>query len=468
MKKTKTDDNFLGRELELKKLSDFFSIKKQQIALVYGRRRIGKTELIKHSLKQTDIPSIYYESKETSQQNNVNSISEIISEVLGFPPLSFKSIEEVLEFVFKQSVQKEIILVIDEYSYLRNVTEGLDSIVQSLIDKYQRSSKLKLILCGSYVETMRELLEKHNPLFGRIDLVLNLKAMDYYEASLFYKNFSAADKVRLYSVFGGVPYYTRLINPEKSVEQNIIELIASTGSRLETEVIMYLKSEIQRMNNAYEVFECLANGFVKFSDILSQSGVSSSPALSDILEKLQKMELVEKIAPINDENNKKKCAYYIKDQLSLFYFKYIYRNLSRLNVMNPNLFYEKYIAKDFEENFVPKSFENVCRQYLIRKNISGELENSFEKIGRYYYDDAVNHKNGEFDIVTQEGTDYIFYEAKFRSKPLSKSLIFDEIKQVNETGLMCRKYGFFSLSGFGKIDEEYKKNLILIGIKELF
>ena len=151
------------------------------------------------------------------------------------------------------------------------------------------------------------------------------------------------DKIRLYSVFGGIPYYNRLIDSSKSVKQNIIDLIASPDSRFENEVQMYLKSEISKMVNAYEVFEALAKGYVRFSDILSQSKVSSSPTLVDILEKLIKMDVVTKEFPINDENNRKKVGYYVSDQLTLFYFKYIYRNLSRLAVMDSDVFYEKFI-----------------------------------------------------------------------------------------------------------------------------
>jgi hypothetical protein len=461
-------ENFLGRKNELEKLASFYSKNSLQTALVYGRRRIGKTELIKHSLSKTEIQSVYFESKETFEENNVASLSEIISDVLGFPPLAFKSIEEVLDFVFKQASQKELVLVIDEYPYLQKVVKGLDSVIQSLIDKYKNESKVKLILCGSYIDTMKNLLEKQNPLFGRFDLIIDLKAMDYADAALFYQDFSDEDKVRLYSVFGGVPYYTRLIDSEKSVRQNVIDLIASPGSRLETEVVMFLKSEIQKMGNAYEVFETLAKGKVKFSDILSESAVSSSPTLSDILEKLQRMELVRKYAPINDENNKKKCGYYICDNLSLFYFKYIYRNLSRLNVMNPDVFFDRFIQQDFEEQYVPKCFEEICRQYLVRKNKSCELENPFEKIGRYYYDDPANRRNGEFDIVTQNGKDFTFYEAKFRSTPLTKAMIDEEIRQVNAAGLTCRKYGFFSRSGFDGIENTDKNDLLLFELRDLY
>ena len=462
------EDPFLGRKENIKTISNFFKSDKDAAALIYGRRRVGKTELIKHCLRETKTTSIYYECKETSEINNVKSLSEIIADTFGLPPLAFDTFEATLSFLYKKAAEKELIVVIDEYPYIRKVVEGMDSIIQSFIDNYKSSSKLKLILCGSYVETMKTLLSEENPLFGRFDLVMNLKAMDYYESSLFYKNFKNEDKVRLYSVFGGIPYYNRLIDSSKSVKQNIIDLIASPGSRFENEVQMHLKSEISKMQNAYEVFEALAKGFVRFKDILSQSQVSSSPTLVDVLDKLISMDIVIKESPINDENNKKKAGYYISDQLTLFYFKYIYRNLSRLAVMDPEVFYDKFIEPDFEEHYVPLTFEQVCKQFLIRKNRSGKLTDSFEKIGKYWYDDPVHHKNGEFDIVTENDGRYIFYEAKFQHNKLDENIIWNEIQQVNNTGLVCRKYGFFSKSGYKEIDESYRKQLILYELTDLY
>lgn len=462
------DEPFFGRKENIKAISKFFNSDKDNAALIYGRRRVGKTELIKHCLKGTKTTSIYYECKETSEINNVKSLCEIISETFGLPPLAFDTFESTLAFLYKQAKEKELTVVIDEYPYIRKVVEGLDSIIQSFIDNNKSTSKLKLILCGSYVETMKSLLSEENPLFGRFDLVMNLKAMDYYDSSLFYKDFNDEDKVRLYSVFGGIPYYNRRIDSSKTVKQNIIDLIASPGSRFENEVQMHLKSEISKMQNAYEVFEALAKGFVRFKDILSQSQVSSSPTLVDVLDKLISMDIVVKESPINDENNKKKAGYYISDQLTLFYFKYIYRNLSRLAVMDSEVFYDKFIEADFEEHYVPLTFEQVCKQFLIRKNRSGELEDSFEKIGKYWYDDPANHKNGEFDVVTENDNSYIFYEAKFRDSEIDKNLIWNEIQQVNSTGLVCSKYGFFSKSGYKEIDAAYKKQLILYELKDLY
>ena len=456
---------FIGRKTELAKLKTFFKDELSHCALIYGRRRIGKSELIKQSIKEFGNNGLYYECKQTSEKNNVESLSEILSYQLGFPKLAFNSLEELVDFLFKYSKDKKIILVLDEYSYLQDTIKGLDSILQTLIDKYSEESGLKIIICGSFIDSMKSLLSNQNPLFGRVDLVLNLKQMDYYESSLFYKTFSNEDKIRLYSVFGGVPYYNRLINPYKSVKENIIELIASKGSRLEMAISMNLKSEISKLINANEVFEVLAKGFTKFSDILSQSHVSSSPTLADILEKLIKMEIVKKEAPINDEQNKKKAGYYINDNFSLFYYKYIFNHLSQLNIMSEYHFYEKYINDDFEKKYVPKIFEKVCREYLIRQNLKGKLEEPFEKIGKYYYDNPVEKTNGEFDIVTWSQKGYVFYEAKFTNEPISSKVINKEIEQVNNSGLSAIKYGFISKSGFKTIRNN---SVIKITLDDLF
>lgn len=456
---------FYGRVQQKKQLMDMFQKEEQMISLIYGRRRIGKSELIKHCLKETSIQSIYYECKQTTERNNVDSLSELIAESFQFPKPAFTNIEELLHFMFKKAEDKAVILVLDEYPYLRENVKGLDSIIQSVIDKYKDTSRIKLILCGSFVDTMKELLGKQNPLYGRVDLTIDLKPMDYYESALFYKGFSNEDKVRLYSVFGGIPYYNRLIDASKSVKENIIDLIASPGARLENEVSMYLNSEISKITNANEVFEALAKGFSRYKDILDQSNVSSGPTLIDVLEKLIKMDVVKKEVPINDEQNKKKAGYYISDNLSLFYYKYIFGNVSRMQIMDTEVFYKKYIEADFETKYVPKRFEDVCKQYLIRLNRAGQMEEIFEKIGKYYYDDTVNKKNGEFDIVTLDDKGYIFYEAKFRKEPLNEQMVKEEIAQVNQSGIPCYKYGFISKSGFSC---EPSSDRILISLDEIY
>ena len=439
---------FWGRDGERKRIHKMLGDDAMTIALIYGRRRVGKSELIKQCLRETAIFGIYYECKQTTEMNNVESLAVLLSEKFAFPRPAFSGIEEVLEYLFRRAQERELILVLDEYSYLRDAVKGMDSILQSLADRYRAVSKLKLILCGSYIDTMKSMVLAQNPLFGRVDLSLDLKPMDYYDSSLFYSDFSDDDKVRLYSVFGGIPYYNRLVDGSKTVRENIVDLVASPDARLENEIVMFLKSELSKITNANEVFEALARGFSRYNDILSQSHVSSGPTLVDVLDKLIKMEVVKKEAPLNDENNRKKAGYYISDNLSLFYYKYIFRYLSQLSLMEPETFFDRYISRDFETEYVPRIFEDVCRQYLVRRNRRGQMDVPFEKIGRYYYDDPKSRMNGEFDIVTLDPQGYVFYEAKFKNGPVTEKMMRDEIAQVRKTGLNCYKYGFFSKSGF--------------------
>ncbi len=439
---------FYGREQQQKKLKRVLVKNELQVVLIYGRRRVGKSELIKQCLLSEDVPKLNYECKQTTELNNVESLSTLISENFGLPALGFGSMETLLDYLFQRAEKEQLILVLDEYPYLRETVTGIDSILQSLIDRYKDTTHLKLVLCGSYVEIMKSLLARENPLYGRVDLAIDLKPMDYYESAMFYPTFSSEDKVRIYSVFGGIPYYNRLVDPALSVRENIQELISAPGARLENEVSMYLKSEISKIANANEVFEALSKGFSKYSDLLSQSHVSSGPTLVDVLEKLMRMEVVEKQAPINDADNRRKSGYFIVDNLSLFYYRYIFRFLSQRNVLDEDVFYDRYINEDFETQYVPRIFENICKQYLVRQNRAGKIEPPFDKIGKYYYDDPKTRSNGEFDTVTEDPLGYIFYESKFRREPVSLAMIHEEIKQVQATGLNCYKYGFFSRSGF--------------------
>lgn len=446
--------NFIGRTQELKKLSKVINNDSQQFALIYGRRRVGKSELVKQALKQCDAKAVYYECKQVSEASNTASLGDILSETMNLPKLGYTSIEALLKYIFELSEQEKIVLVLDEYPYLKRDVKGMDSILQALLDTYKDRSHLTLIILGSFVETMKSLLEHKNPLYGRADLTIDLKQMDYYESAAFYPDFSDEDKVRIYAVFGGIPYYNRLIDDSMSVKDNIIELIAAPGARLENEVAMYLNAEISKITNANEVFEALAAGFTRYSDILSQSHVSSGPTLVDVLDKLIKMELVGKVTPINDPGNKKKAAYVIVDNFSQFYYRFIFKFSSQMKIMDPGVFYDKYIAADLDAVYVPRRFEDICRQYLIRQNKAGNIDPVIEKIGKYYYDDPINHTNGEFDIVTEDERGYAFYEVKFKKDPVTEQDIQTEIEQVKRTGLNCCKYAFISRSGFAgkKID----------------
>lgn len=457
---------FIGRTREQAKLREHFSSPTQNATLVYGRRRVGKSELILHAMRQAvGARTIYYECRQTTAESNVGSLSEVIGNAFDMPPLAFASIEAALRFVFERATDEKIVLALDEYPYLRDVVKGMDSVLQVLLDEYRDRSQLSLVLCGSYVEVMKSLLEQDNPLYGRVDLKVNLQPMDYLESSQFYPERSCADKVRLYSAFGGIPYYNRLIERGRSVRENLINLVLQPDARLEDEIPAYLLSEVSKIGNAHGVFLALADGHARYRDILSQSHISSGATLVNVLNKLIEMQLVERRASINDPTNKKRTSYVICDGLTRFYYRYVFRYLSQRSVLDPEVFYDRYVDDDFEHQFVPHAFEEVCRQYLVRQNRMGNIEPPFDLIGTYSYDDPATRTNGEFDVVTRDPLGYAFYEAKFRSTPITQRMIKEEIERVQRTGLVCHRYGFFSRSGFEAQPDE---RTVLIGLEELY
>lgn len=432
---------FVGRENELRRLRRSFRSPNQNVTLVYGRRRVGKSELIKQALQQDTSRSIYYECKETLEENSVASLADLVSETCGLPPLAFPGMEQLLEYLFKQAHEEKLILVLDEYSYLRNAVQGLDSILQTLIDRFADASQLSLVICGSYVEVMRSLLERENPLYGRVDQTIALEPMDCFDSALFYPECSSEDKVRLYSVFGGIPYYSKFIDSSMSVHENIMNLIVEPGARLENEVPFYLSSEISKSTNANEIFGALAEGYSRYKDILSQSHVTSAPAMVNVWGKLISMELAQKQVPINDPGNRRKSSYRIVDGLSFFYYRYLFRYSSQRMVMSPEAFSGRYISNNLESSFIPHRFEEMCRQYPIRQNRAGKMPETFFEIGEYWYDNPATHENGEFDIVTRDPKGYIFYEAKFHATPITTKIMEEEMDQVRRAGPASYAYG---------------------------
>ena len=451
---------FFGRKEELNILYNAYSNDSFESIIMYGRRRIGKSELIKKSYENINCKKIYFECFKASEALNTEALSKRIGETFNIPTPNYKTLLEALDYVFSKSLEEKIILVIDEYPYLRGTNDYYDSVIQNVIDKYKMNAKIKFILCGSYIDMMLQIIEGDKPLYGRFTVKLNIKQMNYLESSLFYKNASLEDKVKYYSVFGGVPYYNQFIDDKLSVKENIINLISGPNARLLVEAENFLSDEITKLNNANECFNAIAQGNRSFTDILNKSHITSSPTLSDVLKKLINMDVLEKVNPINDETEKK-SSYIIKERLSLFYYKYIFLNKSYLKTMPADLFYDEFIFLDFESQYVPKEFERIAIQYFELMNKNKLISPVLYKIGTFYYDDKKNRKNGEFDVVTLNKFGYDFYEVKFTKNPIDDSVVNEEKYQLNNLNIKYNKLGFISKSGFD-ITNSDEYNLITL------
>lgn len=455
---------FVGRKEEIKDLMDILNSNKQENIVIYGRRRIGKSELIKETLKRLNKPYIFYQAKETTINDNVSSLSKIITSYFNLKELSFNSLEDIFNFIFKRS--EEIILVIDEYSYLTTLENGLDSILQSVIDQNKYTSLTKLVLLGSYIDIMKRLNESDNPLFGRISSMMFITEMNYRDASLFYPNVDLETKVKYYSVFGGVPYYNSLIDETKSFEENIMNLIIKSNSSLGDFVEMILSKELRKLNNANAVFLAIASGKTKFNDILNSLGNQvSSAALTYVLNDLIKMNLINKTTPINESRDSRRTYYEINDNYIDFYYKYIYRYSSTRSILSPINFYQEIIEQDFNEKFVPKKFEKLAKEYLIAENKKGNIKPLLIEIGKYWYDNPKEKINGEFDLVTKDKNGFVVYEVKYTNKKIVESNIKKLKHQLKICNVNYYNIGFVSKAGF---DLDNQKSYNLINLEDLY
>jgi hypothetical protein len=407
---------------------------------------------------------IIYQCNQENEKSNINDLVSVIKETLGIKNIAFDTFIDAIEFLFEYGIENDFCFAIDEYPYIRKIVDGIDSKLQRVIDNYQNKSKIKFFLLGSSISVMEDIQSEKNPLYRRFNLSLLLKEMDYYDSQKFYKDFSNEDKVKLYAAFGGVPFYNKQVNPKMSVKENIILLLSGQFSHLLSEITTNIKEELTKINNAYTVFSSIAMGAFHYSDILSKSGINTSSSLYDTLEILEKMDLISYVCPINDKTNRKKSGYVLTDSAVYFYYRYIYHNLSIKNILSDEMFYDKYINDDFLNVVVPKTFEKIAKEYLIRMNKAGKINPIIEDIGTFWYDNPIEKKNGQFDLVTKTKDGYIVYEVKFTNSKIDNHIVKEEIEQIKNTNLNPINYGFVSKSGFNITCGDY----ILISIDDIF
>ena len=455
---------FLGRQKELNQLLNIINSPKLEVVLIYGRRRVGKTALIKELLSRSKIPFIYYEASRTNRWLNESAFLTTFK--LTFKSSKSNSIFNAIDEIFLYSTSKPIILALDEFSFLdQNIPEVL-GYLQQKIDTSE-NSKIKIILSGSYIETMKSLTNYDSPLHGRITSSLYLKAFDYFESSIFYSNLSNIDKFEFYACFGGLPLSLIRIDPAKSLKENILNLFLNDGNYLKTEIDKGLVGEFKKLENADIVFKEIVNGNNKRNSLLKSTRLPSA-SLDVILKTLVNMNLLSKKTPINDENNKKKTFYEIHDFLLNFYYTFIFQNQSIISILDKEEFYYKFIEEILKREYLPKMFEKVSKEFLIRMNKSRKLKKSFYKIGSYWYDDPKSHRNGEFDVATLDEDGYCIYECKYRKNPIDDEIIYEEKKQTAFLPLGSVKLGFISKNGFQIENSSILNNVNLFSLDDFY
>ena len=443
---------FLKRSEELGELSRFLETEGKTAAMIYGIRQVGKSSLILQAVKdRSDV--LYFECLDSPIEENLIQLSRKASMQLGLPRLAADDIISFFDGL--AAFNRQFIIILDEYQYLkRNSSIGnMDSYMQSIIDSL-KDSRIKIILSGSYVTDMKELLEKDNPLFNRFSLILHLKEMDYFDAAAFYPELSPYERIAFYSVFGGSPNALSSINQETSLEENIKTLLLDENAPLRFYVEYILFHELRKAQSANAVMDVLGNSKYRFSEIEKKIKGVEDKNLSRQLKVLLDTETIEKVSPINARNDKRKTFYTITNNLVRFYYAYLFSYRDELRRLGPDTFYRMYIAPSIG-TFISYRAESIARSYFIRQARMDMLGDVLD-IGTYWYDDRKTRSNGEFDVVLEYMNGYDVYEVKFLKAAMSRELAEKEVDQIRAIeSFKARRIGFVSIEGFDFTSDEY-------------
>ena len=459
---TVNERQFIGRTDELNKLEEIYSSKNFEFGIVYGRRRIGKSTLLKKFIQGK--PSIYLVANEKKLEFNLESFAKETGQFLNRTNLKFSSFTDMMEYLFRY-IKNKTIIIIDEFTYLIGVEKAVLSELQNIIDKFRDSSKLKLIISGSHVGMVEDMLSFQKPLYARKTFAIRLKEFDYYEASCFYPRYSFEDKIRAYAVCGGVPYYLSLMDDSQTLKDNIITMFICPHAHLENELDFLFQTEFRNKANYSSVLQAVAGKKTKLNEISQLSHIGDTAKTATYLKPLVEMELVEKENAFGDEKTQRKTIYKLKNNMVNFIYSFMEENKSAHELLTPDDFYAIYIEPNIDK-YVSFIFEDVCKQFLARRNKLPIKEKTLE-IGRYWLNDSVTRTQIEIDICTKTTGGFIIYECKWQNAKLDMSVMHnleEKIKKINE--FEVKTMGAFSRSGFTQdVKRKYER---LYDLKDLF
>lgn len=441
---------FVGREEELALLQHEHIGK---AVMVYGKKRVGKTTLILKALEQCPYQTVYFECLKGTIQDNIAGFVQELVRIKVLPvPLAFSSLQDV--FAYLNTLPQKMVVVVDEYTHLYAMNDSgvVDSVFQSIIDS--RLSNIELILAGSPIGLMKDLLQERNPLYGRFAASIKLDELNYLDASKFYPDKSAYDKVAHYAVFGGSPFINQALNPDATLRENIIGTVLNPMSPVYLYANQLVFSDNALNINTERIFSVLGNDRKRYTEIEDALGVKKTGNLAKQIKTLTDLDILSRRIPINKPNDNKKATYELSDNLLRFYYTYVYKNASAFQVLDAETFYDEYIAPALTD-FIARCFEDICREYFSLQVRSGQM-NGVRSIGSYYPDTAVRCDSKAFPIAVELADGYAVYLPKYSAQPMTLDEIHGEAQRmegVNDPGI--RQLGFISLNGFVEQEKSY-------------
>ena len=435
---------FQNRVRELQGLARVLPSSGAHLLVLYGRRRVGKTELLRHFYASR--PHVYYMGTQSGTSLHVRGLSERIGKLWQDRFLSHTAPtdwESLFNYLAQQTQPLDLIL--DEFPYLCEADPSLPSLLQRFWDHHGKDGQIRLTLCGSSVSFMEEqVLSERSPLFGRRTAQMLLLPMTVWDVGGFLPNYGLPQLVEAYACFGGIPAYLVKLEPSRPLGYNLQEHILDPLSYLYDEPRLLLQQELREPRIYFSVLRAIAGGRTRLNDI-SQECQLPNPTVARYLDQLIRLQLVERRVPVTERpHNSRKGLYRIQDPFLRFWFRFVQTNLSELEYSRAEEVYETQIAPELN-HFVGPVFEEICRQWMARN--PENLPFRARHIGAWW------DREHEVDIIAHDAENVFFGECKWSDQPATGAALQQLARNSAAVPGFERHrkfYGIFSKSGFAE------------------
>jgi len=414
---------FIDRTPELSTLKSEYDKKGAGLIVIYGRRRVGKTTLIREFLKNK--PHIYFLADKQFETELIGRLRNSISEYLKDPNLAeieFKTWDSLFDYWIKHAdFSNKVVFVIDEFQYLASVNNAFPTIFQRVWDEKLKERNILVILCGSLINMMYSTTLSYNsPLYGRRTGQMKLDPVSFKYFHNFFPHVSDEKLIELYSVIGGIPKYIEIFNPQKNVFENIKEHILEKKGYLYAEPRFILSEEVSETTTYFSILKTIASGQHKMGNIASRL-MTSTQNLTGYFNMLIDLGILERRVPVTEAmpEKSKMGLYFIKDNFFRFWFRYVFANQNYLEMENTDYVFRK--VKDEFDEFVSLTFEDIAANIFFDQKVIRSLPFEPEKWGRWW-----DRKN-EIDLVAINSSEKkaLFIECKWSKRHVDIDVLTD-------------------------------------------
>jgi hypothetical protein len=376
---------FVGRQSELMRLWDEFAGRRPSLVVVYGRRRVGKSQLLQEAIR--DRPHVFYQATRVAPSLNLEAFKAEVARALGQDALlaGLGDWLGTLHYLAQRAERRPgLVIVLDEFPYLTDGDAGLPSIIQKFWDaNAARAGHLKLVLCGSMIAHMEGLLAERNPLYGRRTMAIDLGPLPLRDAAQFFPDYSPEMRLMAYAIFGGVPYYLQLCDPATSLADNVIRLLLNNAGPLVDEPTVLLQAELRDIQRYASLLAAIADGCTKYGEIVNRvKEISESKTLGTYVDKLERMRLIRIVRSMDASPKERDRRYLIADPLIAFWHRFVRPNLSSVVQGFGSDVWGHQIAP-YLPDYMGGAFEELCRDHA-RRHSQERLPAPAQEIGQVW------------------------------------------------------------------------------------